>query len=141
MAQVIVDTGPIVSIFDTSDSLHDWATESLKTIQPPLMTCEPVLTEVCFLLRGQAGALAAIAVLLERKILEISFSLAEEIVPVFRLLDRFKNVPMSLADACLVRLSELNPECLIFTLDSDFQIYRRNRRQKIPLLMPPTPNR
>lgn len=136
MAQVIVDTGTLVAIFDLSDSFHDWATEKLKAIQPPLITCEPVLTEVCFLLRGQTRGLAAIAILLEKRILEISFSLAQEIDPVFRMLDRFESVPMSLADACLVRLSELNPECLVFTLDSDFRVYRRNRRQKIPLLIP-----
>jgi predicted nucleic acid-binding protein len=141
MAQVIVDTGPIVAILDASDALHDWAAESLKMIQPPLITCEAVLTEVCFLLRRQPRALVAIADLVEKRILEINFSLAEEIGPVFRLLDRFKNVPISLADACLVRSSELHPQLPVFTLDSDFQIYRRNRRQKIPLLIPPRRNR
>jgi len=90
------------------------------------MTCEAVLSEVCFLLRRQPKAFSAIALLLERRILEIRFSLAQEIDPVFGLLARFKDVPMSLADGCLVRLSELNPECLVFTLDHDFQIYRRN---------------
>lgn len=141
MAQVIVDTGPIVAILDASDALHLWAAESLKMIQPPLITCEAVLTEVCFLLRRQPRALVAIADLVEKRILEINFSLAEEIGPVFRLLDRFKNVPISLADACLVRSSELHPQLPVFTLDSDFQIYRRNRRQKIPLLIPPRRNR
>jgi predicted nucleic acid-binding protein len=66
MAQVIVDTGPLVAILDLSDSFHDWASEKLKAIQPPLVTCEAVLTEVCFLLRKQTRALAAIAILLEK---------------------------------------------------------------------------
>ncbi len=83
MAQVIVDTGPIVAILDASDALHLWAAESLKMIQPPLITCEAVLTEVCFLLRRQPRALVAIADLVEKRILEINFSLAEEIGPVF----------------------------------------------------------
>lgn len=136
MAQVIVDTGPLVAILDASDSFHGWASESLKTIDPPLLTCEAVLTEVCFLLRRHQKALAVIALLLERGILAPNFSLAREFAPVFQLVKRFKSVPMSLADACLVRLSELNPECHVFTLDTDFQIYRRHRRQKIPLLTP-----
>ena len=136
MARVLVDTGPLVAILDASDSFHDWAATNLKAVQPPLITCEAVLSEVCFLLRRKPKALAAILLLLERRILEIRFSLAQEIDPVFGLLTRFKDVPMSLADGCLVRLSELNPECLVFTLDNDFQIYRRHRRQKIPLLIP-----
>ena len=136
MAHVLVDTGPLVAILDASDRFHDWAAANLKAIQPPLITCEAVLSEVCFLLRGQPKAFAAILLLLERRILEIRFSLAQEIDPVFGLLTRFKDVPMSLADGCLVRLSELNPECPVFTLDNDFQIYRRHRRQKIPLLIP-----
>jgi uncharacterized protein len=136
MVRAIVDTGPLVAILDVSDSFHGWATEKMKTIQPPLITCEAVLTEVCFLLRQHEKALAVIALLIERGILAINFSLAEEIGSVFQLLNRFKNVPISLADACLVRLSELNPECHVFTLDGDFQIYRRNRRQKIPLVIP-----
>jgi predicted nucleic acid-binding protein len=136
MAHVLVDTGPLVAILDASDSFHDWAAANLKVVQPPLITCEAVLSEVCFLLRRKPKALAAILLLLERRILEIRFSLAQEIDPVFGLLARFKDVPMSLADGCLVRLSELNPECLVFTLDNDFQIYRRHRRQKIPLLIP-----
>ena len=136
MARVLVDTGPLVAILDASDRFHDWAAANLKGIQPPLITCEAVLSELCFLLRGQPKAFAAIALLLERRILEIRFSLAQEFDPVFGLLTRFKDVPMSLADGCLVRLSELNPECLVFTLDNDFQIYRRHRRQKIPLLIP-----
>jgi predicted nucleic acid-binding protein len=136
MVRAIVDTGPLVAILDVSDSFHGWATERLKTIRPPLITCEAVLTEVCFLFRRHDKALAVVALLLERGILAINFSLAEEIGSVFQLLNRFKNVPASLADACLVRLSELHPECHVFTLDSDFQIYRRNRRQKIPLVIP-----
>ena len=140
MAHVLVDTGPLVAILDASDSFHDWAAANLKEVQPPLITCEAVLSEVCFLLRRKPKALAAILLLLERRILEIRFSLAQEIDPVFGLLTRFKDVPMSLADGCLVRLSELNPECLVFTLDNDFQIYRRHRRQKIPLLIPAAGN-
>jgi uncharacterized protein len=140
MAHALVDTGPLVAILDASDRFHDWAAANLKAVQLPLITCEAVLSEVCFLLRRQPKAFAAIALLLERRILEIRFSLAQEIDPVFGLLARFKDVPMSLADGCLVRLSELNPECLVFTLDHDFQIYRRHRRQKIPLLIPATGN-
>ena len=66
----------------------------------------------------------------------LTFSLQENLTAVKNLVRHYQNVPMSLADACLVRMSELYPDSSILTLDSDFTIYRKNRNQTIPVIMP-----
>ena len=106
-------------------------------IEPPLLTCEAVVVEACFLARrlvrdGQNKVLEIV----RRGTLDLSFSLSGEIDQAVRLAKKYSDVPMSLADACLVRLSELHPAGLLLTLDRDFTIYRRSRRQRIPLLSP-----
>jgi predicted nucleic acid-binding protein len=105
---------------------------------PPLAhTCEAVIVEASHLLRRDTPGKRGLLELLTNGKLTIPFSLSAEIREVRSLIERYENVPMSLADACLVRMSELVPDCVVFTLDSDFRIYRRHKRQKIPLLMPP----
>jgi hypothetical protein len=106
-------------------------------ILPPLATCEAVFTEACYLARRTGVGVQAILELVERGVVRVAFELEENFASVSALIQRYANVPMSLADACLVRMSELVPNCVIFTLDSDFRIYRRHGRQKIPLLIPP----
>jgi predicted nucleic acid-binding protein len=101
-----------------------------------LYTCEAVLSEACFLLRRSTGGAEAVLHLLERGLISVAFHLADEAAAVRRLLGRFRAVPMSLADACLVRLAELHAEPAVLTLDADFRIYRRHGRQVIPTLMP-----
>jgi hypothetical protein len=96
-----------------------------------------VLTEACHLARRTPGGPGAALELFERGALRLDFDLDANLAVVSRLMHRYAHVPMSLADACLVRLSELVAECVVFTLDSDFRIYRRHGRQKIPLLIPP----
>ncbi|MGE0683413.1 MAG: type II toxin-antitoxin system VapC family toxin [Candidatus Binatia bacterium] len=119
------------------DELHAWAAETFSHLHPPLLTCEPVLTEVSFLLRRAGGVGAEVVSLLRKEVLRIAFRLEDEAETVERLMNRYRQVPMSLADACLVRMSELHPRCRLFTSDSDFRIYRRHGRQVIPLLTPP----
>lgn len=136
MKPVIVDTGPLVAFLNANDSHHAWAREILATVEPPLLTCEAVLSECCFLLhripRGQDAVLSLVA----RGVIEIGFLLSDELGPVRKLMERYASVPMSLADGCLVRMSELIPRATVLTVDSDFRIYRRNRRQAIPTLLP-----
>jgi uncharacterized protein len=134
--RAIIDTGVLVAFLMSKDKYHQWAVESLTNIQYPLLTCEPVLTEVCFLLqRVHLGREKALQ-LLKRKYIEISFSLSEELESVEKLMQRYDSVPMSLADACLVRMSEIYTDTSIITLDSDFRIYRKHRHQIISLIMP-----
>lgn len=137
-APAILDTGPLVAALDRRDAYHGWVRDQLKGMRPPLLTCESVLSEATFLLAAAERAVVEIGRLLERRIVRVAFAMAQEPDPgaVLDLMHRYRNVPMSLADACLVRLSELNPQARIFTLDGDFAVYRRNRRQRIPLIHP-----
>lgn len=108
----------------------------LTDITPPLLTCEAVISETCFLLRKISGAKEALFECIHRKLITIPFSLEKETTAIQRLMKRYNDIPMSLADACLVRLSEHYNNSKILTLDSDFKIYRRNGRQVIPILIP-----
>ena len=105
-------------------------------MRPPLLTCEPVLTEAAFLLKREGREADALFALLERGVIRIALGLQNEQADLRALMNRYRNRPMSLADACLVRLSEIHRDGQVFTLDSDFRIYRRHGNKVIPLLMP-----
>ncbi len=105
-------------------------------MRPPLLTCEPVLTEAAFLLKREGCDTDAIFALLERGVIRIALAVQEEQADLRALMRRYRNRPMSLADACLVRLSEIHATAEVFTLDSDFRIYRRHGNKVIPLRMP-----
>jgi predicted nucleic acid-binding protein len=100
------------------------------------LTCEAVITEACFLLQNLYAGEDSIFGLLRDNLLTISFHLEDEIVSINELMNRYQSVPMSFADACLVRMSELYPDSIVLTLDSDFTIYRKNRNQVISLIIP-----
>lgn len=136
MSQVILDTGPLVAFLNGRDRHHRWVTEVLEHVAPPLVTCEAVLSEACFLLQGVRGGSDAVLELVSRGIVKPTFRLNAELAAVRNLAAKYANVPMSLADACLVRMSELEREAVVLTFDRDFRIYRRNRRQLVPTLMP-----
>jgi predicted nucleic acid-binding protein len=135
---VIADTSAIVSLLSTKDRWFDWAGEQFGNFPKPFITCEAVVSEACFLMRrsyqGQEDVLNWVA----DGILRIDFSLAAEIETVLSRMKKYENVPMSLADACLVRMCEMEKDSAIFTLDSDFRIYRKNGRSAIPLIVPNT---
>jgi predicted nucleic acid-binding protein len=133
---VLVDTGPLVALLDRRDRYHEWATHQLAGRKPPLLTCEAVLAEASHLLRNVYGGGPALLELVRRRVLTTPFRLDEEVARVAKLISRYANVPMSLADACLVRLAEQDEESAVMTLDSDFRVYRRNGRQVIPIIMP-----
>ncbi len=137
MTQAIVDTGPLVAFLAESDSSHAWATSTLAGLEPPFLTCDVVIAEAHYLLAQTRSGADGLLALLEVGALR-SVSLAELDTTVLRkLIDRYKNVPMDLADASVVRLSEIHPAAKVVTIDSDFRIYRRNGRQAIPILSPP----
>lgn len=133
---VLVDTGPLVSLLNRADRYHDWAKAQVEALSPPLVTCEAVLAETCYLLRGLPRAIRELLEWLEQGHVAIRFRLDHEAVAVSRLIDRYANVPMSLADACLVRMTEQYGSARVLTLDSDFRIYRKHGRQVVPTIMP-----
>ena len=103
---------------------------------PPLLTCEPVLTEAAFLLKREGHEADAIFALLERGVLRVALRMDEHQADLRNLMHRYRDRPMSLADACLVRMTELHSNSVIFTLDNDFRIYRRNGNKVLSLLIP-----
>lgn len=108
----------------------------MAVLRPPLITCEPAVAEACYLIQKVGGNPADVVDSITRGVLEIGVDLESDAAEVSRLMNRYRDTPMSLADACLVRLAERIPDCRLFTLDSDFAHYRRSGRRTIPLLTP-----
>ena len=133
---ILVDTGPIVAFLNSRDRYHEWSKETFAEIDAPVLSCEAVLSEACFLLRSSRGGGEAVLKLVDRGLLRLPFRLEAEAGPVRRLLSRYSNVPMSLADACLVRMSEQVSDSVLLTLDRDFKVYRKHGRNVIPTRMP-----
>lgn len=136
MKCVIADTGPLVAILDRDEQHHAWAVHEVARLPPKMISCEAVLAEVHFLIQGIPTAKHRIETWLADGHLELPFLVRDHHTAIHELMVRYASVPMSFADACLVRMSELWPEASIFTLDSDFRVYRRNRRQALPLICP-----
>jgi predicted nucleic acid-binding protein len=133
---ILADSGAIVAALDKRDEHPDWAAERLAKLPAPLVTCESVLSESFFLLQYLKFGKDALCALLERGAIVIRLDAAVELAPLLGLIRKYSDVPMSFADACLVRMSELHRDCVVFTTDSDFRTYRRHRRQAIPLIAP-----
>lgn len=131
---VLVDAGFLVALLSRRDSHHQWAAAQAPGHPPPWRTCEAVLSEAFHLL-GERGS-PGLGALLRRRALITTFNLDNDVESVLRLLQKYADVPMSLADACLVRMTETHPDPLILTTDSDFRIYRRHSRQVVPCLIP-----
>mgnify|MGYP002358542810 CR=1 FL=1 len=133
---VMIDTGPLVAGINRNDRFHTWALQEIGTVSPPLLTCEPVLTEAFFLLQHCPGGSTTLLEMMRRDIVKIAFRVDEHLEPLGKLLAKYATVPMSLADACLVRMSEIHSQSALMTFDSDFFVYRRFGRQSIPLIIP-----
>jgi predicted nucleic acid-binding protein len=131
-----VDSGPLVAYLNRNDEFHEWAVETLDALGAPLHTCESVASEACFLLRGVRSGPQAVLALASRGRLKIDFRLDAEIAAVERLIAKYASVPMSLADACLVRMTELHSDTTVVTLDRDFTVYRRHGRGVVPVILP-----
>lgn len=131
---VLVDTGFVVALLSRRDANHRWAVEQAGQFPPPWLTCEAVVSEAFHLL-GSPGR-PPLSALLRRGALLIGFALGAEFESILKLLQKYGELPMSLADACLVRMSEQRPEPTLLTTDADFRIYRRHSRQLIPCILP-----
>jgi uncharacterized protein len=136
MKGVIVDTGPLVALLNRRDKHHPWAHDVLTTVQQPMHTCEAVLTEACFLLRRIEGAADAVLDLVAKGVVSVDFRLGGEASQVRKLMARYADMPMAFADACLVRMTELDAAATVLTLDTDFRVYRKHGRQAVPAILP-----
>jgi predicted nucleic acid-binding protein len=136
VSQVFADTGPLVAYVQANEAHSVWTREAFDRLEAPFLTCEPVLSEACFLIARAAGDPDDLLELVERGLIQVRFELKEEMPRVRALMKRYRNVPMSLADACLVRMTERTAACRVVTFDGHFRIYRRHDRRPIPILMP-----
>ncbi len=134
--KVLLDTGPLVAFLNQRDRYHSWVKDQLAVLEPPLFTCEAVLSEACFLLRHLPQGQIAVFDLLERELVQVDFQAAAEVAALRKLLKRYADLPISMADACLVRMAELEAGSRVLTLDSDFRIYRIHGRRVIPTILP-----
>jgi uncharacterized protein len=131
---VLVDAGFVVALLSSRDAHHDWAVVQAPELPPPWSTCEAVFSEALHLLGAQGAH--ALGTLLRRRALVVAFDVGENLEPVLRLIEKYRDTPMSLADACLVRMSEILANPVILTTNSDFRIYRRHSRQTVPCVTP-----
>jgi uncharacterized protein len=133
-ANALVDAGFLIALLSRRDRHHRWAAAQSPHIPRPWKTCEAALSEAFFLL-GARGR-PSLCALLSRGAVTPAFDLSREMERVVKLLLKYADVPMSLADACLVRMSETISDTVIVTTDADFRIYRRHERQIVPCLHP-----
>jgi predicted nucleic acid-binding protein len=133
---VIVDTGPLVAFLVRDDAHHRWSADRFRELPAPFLTCEAVLTEAFHLVRRLPGGTARLFELLETGSIRVAFDLMDERRPLSRLMDKYADVPMSLADACVVRMAERVERASVLTLDRHFTLYRKHGRQPIPAIMP-----
>jgi uncharacterized protein len=131
---VVVDAGFVVALLSNRDAHHQWAVAQASELPPPGSTCEAVLSEAFHLL-ARRGA-PNLGALLRRGVLLVAVDLAENLEPVVKLIEKYSDVPMNLADACLVRMTERLADPVILTTDKDFRVYRRHSRQVVPCVTP-----
>jgi predicted nucleic acid-binding protein len=134
--RLLCDTGPLVAFFNRSDQYHSWAKRQFEQIFQPLLTCDAVISETVFLLQDDGLSADLVFETIERGKLKIPFLSDDHWPDLRRLISKYQDLPMSFADACLVRMAELIEPSRVFTTDRDFRIYRRHNRQLIPLLSP-----
>lgn len=129
----IADTGFLLAFVNRTDTHHQWAKSVAQQIDTPLLTCEPVLAETAFHLESVSLVLDMV----KSKMVELAFNCSEHLAALAALAERFADRKPDLADLCLIRMSEIHPRHMVVTVDeSDFRVYRRNKRETIPLVCP-----
>ncbi len=136
MSPVLLDTGCIVALLDRSERHHRRCIEAIGAVSDPLVTCEAVIAEACYLLRGIPGAVDAVLANVETRIFDAPFTLGPSCKPIRALLRRYRPDRMDLADACLVHMADLLGSGRILTLDRDFDAYRWRRSRPFERLIP-----
>ena len=136
MSPAIVDTGPLVALFDRAERYHSWVSKRIEELDAPLLVCEPVLAEAVHLLMRFPEAPDALFGLIENGALRLAFHVDDHLTELRRLHGKYRDRPMSLADACIVRMAEIHDRHLVLTLDSDFHIYRKHGRTPLALMVP-----
>ena len=136
MRRAIVDTAPLVAFLDRAELHHRWVLDLVEELEPPLLLCEAVLAETMHLLAGFSRGQDALFELLENGALRIAFRIEDHIPALRKLHQKYRDRPMSLADACIVRMTEIYQQYSVLTLDSDFTIYRKHGHEPLTLIFP-----
>lgn len=136
MTVAIVDSGPLVALFDRAERHHRWVSERFDELDAPLLVCEPVLAEAMYLLARYPQAQDGVLELIENGALSVAFRLDEHVGALRKMLRKYRDTPMSLADACIVRMSEIHDRHAILTLDSDFLVYRKHGHAPLQTIHP-----
>jgi len=130
----ILDAGPLIASINSTDRYHRWACETLERLGPPFYSCSEVMAEAA----AMTGRPGAIVEMIQAKEINLAFDLSEQTAGVLALLKKYRDREMDLADACIVRMTELIRDCRVITLDrADFAVYRRNGRDLISVIVPP----
>jgi predicted nucleic acid-binding protein len=130
----ILDAGPLIAALNSQDQHHRWACETLERLGPPFYSCAEAMAEAA----AMTGRPAALVEMIQAKEIILHFDLSDQAAAVLALLKKYHDRDMDLADACIVRMSELMRDSRVITLDrSDFAVYRRNGRELIPQIVPP----
>jgi predicted nucleic acid-binding protein len=133
----ILDAGPLIAALNRNDRHHRWARDTISRLGSPFHSCPEAMAEAA----AMTGQPAAIVEMIQAGEIVLAFSLADHAASVLALLRKYSDCHMDLADACIVRMTEVVRECRVVTLDrEDFSIYRRNGRELIPLVAPPGRN-
>jgi predicted nucleic acid-binding protein len=133
--RILLDTGPLVALLNRRDAFHSWSVEQAGRLGPPFFSCEAVIAEAHFLLAGVHQGNQRLIDLIASGRIDLSFTFADFADRIGDLMLSYADVPMSFADACLVCMAE-HEESTVFTLDSDFRIYRKHRKEALHLLIP-----
>lgn len=133
---ILIDTGPIVAGLIKTDQYHDWAVAQLSQHKAPLHTCDAVIAEAMYLIQRYGGDATQVLRLISRGVIRVTFSLEEESRTLEQLMRKYADLPMDLADACLVRMYERYPQSTVLTLDRDFFVYRARGKDAIDVISP-----
>jgi predicted nucleic acid-binding protein len=136
VTSAIIDTGPLIAFFDRSERYHQWVTDRINEVEMPLLVCEPVLVEATYLLKRNSRTRDFLFELIQDGALKVAFRIEEHVGAVRKLLQKYRDTPISLADACIVVMAEIHGSHSVLTLDSDFLIYRKSDRRPLPLIYP-----
>jgi len=134
----VLDAGPLIAALNRDDHHHRWARETIARLGPPFHSCPEAMAEAA----AMTGQPVAIVEMIHAGEIVLAFDLAEQAASVLALLGKYADRHMDLADACIVRMTELTRDCRVVTLDrTDFSVYRRNGRDLIPIIAPPARRR
>jgi predicted nucleic acid-binding protein len=133
---VIADTGPLIAFLVEREPRHRWAVQQFKSLPAPFLTCEAVLTEAFHLLSRTHKGPRRLFQMLERGLFVVDFAIITHVKGLEKLIQKYQDLPMSLADACLVKMAEIHANSVVLTLDQHFRIYRKPGRQALRLVAP-----